>query len=63
MASRVMPEPSPPPPLNRTPLPRQFAPYKHAFQPYGERGSLDQTELRYGWLRRKLKEYADQRQT
>jgi hypothetical protein len=37
----------------------QFAPYKHAFQPYGEAGSLDKTELRYAWLRRLLKQYDD----
>jgi len=35
----------------------QFAPYKHAFQPYGEAGSLDKTELRYTWHRQFLKQY------
>jgi len=35
----------------------QFAPYKHVFQPYGEAGTLDKTELRYAWLRQLLKQY------
>jgi len=35
----------------------QFAPYRHAFQPYGEAGSLDKTELRYAWHRQLLKQY------
>jgi len=35
----------------------QFAPYKHAFQPYCEAGSLEKTELRYAWQRHKLKEF------
>jgi hypothetical protein len=35
----------------------QFAPYKHAFQPYGDAGSLDKTELRYGWHRQLLRQY------
>ncbi|KAL1528081.1 hypothetical protein AB1Y20_009447 [Prymnesium parvum] len=38
----------------------QFAPYKHAFQPYGEAGSLDKTELRYSWHRQLLKKYDEQ---
>mmetsp|Transcript_30917 Transcript_30917/g.66389 ORF Transcript_30917/g.66389 Transcript_30917/m.66389 type:complete len:734 (-) Transcript_30917:392-2593(-) len=37
----------------------QFAPYKHAFQPYGEAGSLEKTELRYAWQRQLLKQYDD----
>ena len=35
----------------------QFAPYKHAFQPYGDAGSLDKTELRYGWHRQLLRQF------
>jgi hypothetical protein len=35
----------------------QFAPYKHMFQPYGEAGTLDKTELRYAWHRQLLKTY------
>ena len=28
----------------------QFTPYKHAFQPYGDAGSLDKTEVAYTYL-------------
>ena len=35
----------------------QFAPYKHTFQPYGECGSLEKTELRYAWYRKCLQAY------
>ena len=35
----------------------QFAPYKHMFQPYGEAGTLDKTELRYAWHRQLLRTY------
>ena len=37
----------------------QFAPYKHTFQPYGECGSLEKTELRYAWFRKLLQAYDD----
>lgn len=37
----------------------QFAFYRHTFQPYGEAGSLEKTELRYTWLRRTLKVYQE----
>ena len=36
----------------------QFAPYKHAFQPFGEFGSLEKTELRYKWHEKMLERYA-----
>ena len=52
-----------PPPSFQPLLPllvTQFAPYKHAFQPYGEAGSLDKTELRYSWHRQLLKKYDEQ---
>ena len=35
----------------------QFAPYKHAFQPFGEFGSLEKTELRYKWHEKMLERY------
>ena len=35
----------------------QFAPYKHMFQPYGEAGTLEKTELRYAWHRQLLRTY------
>ena len=37
----------------------QFAPYKHTFQPYGECGSLEKTELRYAWLKQLLRTYEE----
>ena len=35
----------------------QFAPYKHAFQPYGDAGFLEKTELRYSWHRKLLQQF------
>lgn len=35
----------------------QFAPYKHTFQPYGEAGTLEKTELRFAWHRQLLRTF------